>query len=94
MINILQHVLIFALRVEKSSFPRPLTKEEEKDCFKRIKNNDEKAREILIKHNLRLVAHIVKKYYSYLNDQDDLISIGTVGLIKAVKNYDFEKNIK
>ena len=93
-LNILQHVLIFALRIEKNSFPRPLTKEEEIKCFKKIKENDEAARETLIKHNLRLVAHIVKKYYSSTNDQDDLISIGTVGLIKAVKNYDFEKNIK
>lgn len=92
--NLLQNILIFALRVESNSFPRPLSKEEEKKYFKKAKNNDKKAIEILIKHNLRLVAHIVKKYYSNSNDQEDLISIGTIGLIKAVKNYDFTKNIK
>ena len=86
--------MLFALRLEKSSFPRPLNKKEEKECFKKIKENDNVAREILIKHNLRLVAHIVKKYYSTSADQDDLISIGTVGLIKAVKSYDYEKKIK
>ena len=93
-INIIQHILFFALRLEKSSFPSPLNKKEEEECFKKIRKNDFLAREILIKHNLRLVAHIVKKYYSNLLDQDDLISIGTVGLIKAVKSYDYEKKIK
>ena len=92
--NILQNILIFALRVENNSFPRPLSSEEEKKYFKKAKNKDKKAIEILINHNLRLVAHIVKKYYSNSNDQEDLISIGTIGLIKAVKNYDFTKNIK
>ncbi len=94
MLNMLQHVLFFALRVEKNSFPRPLTREEEEECFFKIKNDDEIAKETLIKHNLRLVAHIVKKYYYSIDDQDDLISIGTIGLIKAVKSYDFEKKIK
>lgn len=93
-LNMLQHILFFALRVEKNSFPRPLTKEEEEECFIKIKNGDDTAREILIKHNLRLVAHIVKKYYFSIDDQDDLISIGTIGLIKAVKSYNFEKKIK
>ena len=93
-INVIQHIMLFALRLEKSSFPRPLNKKEEKECFKKIKENNYVAREILIKHNLRLVAHIVKKYYSTSADQDDLISIGTVGLIKAVKSYDYEKKIK
>ncbi len=92
--NIIHHVMFFALRLEKSSFPKPLSKEEEKECFKKIRKNDSFARELLIKHNLRLVAHIVKKYYSTLTDQDDLISIGTIGLIKAVKSYDYEKKIK
>lgn len=92
--NILQNILIFALRVENNSFPRPLSKEEEEKFFKKAKAKDKKAIEILIKHNLRLVAHIVKKYYFNSNDQEDLISIGTIGLIKAVKNYDFTKNIR
>ena len=93
-INVIQHIMLFALRLEKSSFPRPLNKKEEKECFKKIKENDNVAREILIKHNLRLVAHIVKKYYSTSADQDDLISIGTVGLIKAVKSYVFDNRRK
>lgn len=93
-LSILQHILFFALRIEKNSFPRPLTKEEQDQCFRKIKNKDKTAIDMLINHNLRLVAHIVKKYYSSSNDQDDLISIGTIGLIKAVKNYDAEKKIK
>lgn len=93
-INILQHALLFALRIEKTSFPKPLSKKKELECFERIRKNDEKAKEILIKHNLRLVAHIVKKYYFCLDDQEDLISIGTIGLIKAVKSFNFEKKIK
>ncbi len=94
--HILQHIIFFALRIENSSFPKPLSKEEEECCFNKIKQGQNVGywSNILIKHNLRLVAHIVKKYYSSLNDQDDLISIGTIGLIKAVRSYDFEKNIK
>ena len=94
--NILQNILIFALRVEKNSFPKPLSKKEETKCFENIKNknNVEHYREKLIKHNLRLVAHIVKKYYSYTDEHDDLISIGTIGLIKAVGSYNLEKKIK
>lgn len=59
-----------------------------------MKQGDEKARDKLIEHNLRLVAHIIKKYYSNYKEQEDLISIGTIGLIKAVNSYDFEKKTK
>ncbi len=92
-INILQYILFFSLRIEKASFPKPLSKKQEQAYFEKINNNDNTAKEMLIKHNLRLVAHITKKYY-YSNDKDDLISIGTIGLIKAVNSYDLKKNIK
>ena len=73
------------------SFPDALPREEERECFARMKAGDASAREKLIEHNLRLVAHIVKRYYPNAKDQEDLISIGTVGLIKAVDTFD-EKN--
>ena len=85
-------LLFFALHLESSSFPRPLSKKEEEKYFFEYKNGDEKARTVLIEHNLRLVAHIVKKYYYSAAEQDDLISIGTIGLIKAVESFDIEKN--
>ena len=93
--GVLQCVLAFSLRLEKSSFPKPLSTTEENKCFNKMKRcDDKKSFDLLVKHNLRLVAHIVKKYYISANDQDDLISIGTIGLIKAVKRYDFKKKIK
>lgn len=88
-------LLFFILHVTGSgSFPRPLTAQEEKDCLERFKNGDITARNELIEHNLRLVAHIIKKYYANSNDQDDLISIGTIGLIKAVNTFDSSKGIR
>ncbi len=73
-------------------FPKPLTKEEELECIERLQKGDKKARETLINHNLRLVAHIVKKYNNSL-EADDLISVGTIGLIKAVDNFDGSKGV-
>jgi len=91
----LSGLLFFILHVTGSgSFPRPLSAQEEKDCLERFKNGDLAARNELIEHNLRLVAHIIKKYYSNSNDQDDLISIGTIGLIKAVNTFDSSKGIR
>jgi RNA polymerase sporulation-specific sigma factor len=91
----LSGLLFFILHVTGSgSFPRPLTAQEERDCLERLKNGDMKAKNELVEHNLRLVAHIIKKYYSNLNDQDDLISIGTIGLIKAVNTFDSSKGIR
>jgi RNA polymerase sporulation-specific sigma factor len=88
-------LLFFILHVTGSgSFPRPLTAQEERDCLERLRNGDMKAKNELVEHNLRLVAHIIKKYYSNLNDQDDLISIGTIGLIKAVNTFDSSKGIR
>ncbi len=75
-------------------FPEPLSMEEEKIYIDKLKNGDEKARNILIETNLRLVAHICKKYTSTGIDQDDLISIGTIGLIKGINSFNPDKNIK
>ncbi|MFQ6749996.1 MAG: sigma factor, partial [Clostridia bacterium] len=77
-------ILLFSSYINTASgFPKPLTPEEEKSYFEKFKKGDNAAKDILINHNLRLVAHIVKKYYSQSSDQDDLISIGTIGLIKG-----------
>lgn len=73
-------------------FPEPLSKEEEAEWITKLGNKDEKAREVLINHNLRLVAHIVKKYSNSL-EADDLISVGTIGLIKAVDSFDSNKGV-
>ena len=76
------------------SFPRPLSAAEERACLERCTNGDLDARNELVEHNLRLVAHIVKKYYTQADNQDDLISIGTIGLIKAVNTFRPDKNIR
>ena len=75
-------------------FPEPLSSEEEKEFLLRLKNGDEEARNILIERNLRLVAHVSKKYASTNIDQDDLISIGTIGLIKGINSFNMDKNIR
>ncbi len=75
-------------------FPEPLTQEEEKMYLEKMKNGDEEARNILIERNLRLVAHISKKYSSSNVDQDDLISIGSIGLIKGINSFNMDKSFK
>lgn len=75
-------------------FPPPLPKEEETEYFRAAKSGDEEARAKLIEHNLRLVAHIIRKYYSAYKNQDDLISIGSIGLIKAIDSFDYEKGAR
>lgn len=75
-------------------FPEPLTQDEEKFYLDRMKKGDEEARNILIERNLRLVAHVAKKYSSSNIDQDDLISIGSIGLIKGINSFDIDKNFK
>ena len=77
-----------------SSFPKPLKKEEEAECLMLAAQGDLDARNRLIEHNLRLVAHIIKKYYTQADNQEDLISIGTIGLIKAVNTFKPDKGIK
>ena len=69
------------------NFPPPLSHEEEQECFRAAAGGDEEARQKLILHNLRLVSHIVRKYYSGASNQEDLVSIGTIGLVKAVDSY-------
>ncbi|MDY6016924.1 MAG: RNA polymerase sporulation sigma factor SigK [Oscillospiraceae bacterium] len=87
--------LFFALHLKNGgSFPPALSSKDEKEYLKRFKSGDEEAKNVIIEHNLRLVAHIVKKYYSGSGEQDDLISIGTIGLIKAVNTFDETKGIK
>ena len=75
-------------------FPEPLTAEEEKNCLEQMAKGDEEARNILIERNLRLVAHVAKKYSTSNVDQDDLISIGTVGLIKGINSFNIEKGAR
>ena len=78
-----------------NSFPKPLSAQREKELLVQMKNGkNAKAREELIEHNLRLVSHIIKKYYSGYDEQEDLVSIGTIGLIKAVDSFDAEKGIR
>lgn len=80
--------------IGSGSFPKPLSKKEEAHQLELLKQGDPNARNTLIEHNLRLVAHIVKKYYGVSTEQDDLVSIGTIGLIKAVDTFNSDKNIK
>ena len=91
---IVSKVLFFCGSVIGDSFPKPLTREEEEDCLKLYKETgDLLSREKLIKHNLRLVAHVVKKYQS-AEDSDDLISTGTIGLIKAIDSFNASKGVQ
>ena len=77
-----------------NSFPKQLSKREEEGLLEKYKNGDEDAKNKLIEHNLRLVAHIAKKYTSIFKDSDDAVSIGTIGLIKGITSYDFNKKTK
>ena len=80
--------LMLALHLEAGSFPKPLSAREEVETFAALRTGDPTARETLIRHNLRLVVHVAKKYYAQPSDQEDLISIGTIGLMKAVDTFD------
>ena len=89
------NTLLFSLRLSGGgSFPKPLSAAEEREYLRRYAQGDQEARDVLIERNLRLVAHIIKKYYTQSADQEDLISIGTIGLIKAVGTYQPAKSIK
>ena len=88
-------LLFAALHIgETNLFPPPLPPEEEARLLKRMKEGDERAKSRLVEHNLRLVAHIIKKYYAANCDNDELISIGTVGLIKAVNSFEENKGVR
>ena len=89
------NTLVFPLRLsDGGSFPKPLKAEEERACLERFAAGDLDARNTLIEHNLRLVAHIVKKYYTQTGGQDDLISIGTIGLIKGISTFKPDKKVR
>ena len=93
-ILLLMNSLFLMLRISPGdSFPRPLSREKEREYLQRWQQGDLEARNLLVEHNLRLVAHIVKKYYS-VDDADDLISIGTIGLIKGINTYRADKNVR
>ena len=94
LMKIASAIYYFALHVKGAgAFPPPLSAEREADLLEKSRNGDNDARNELIEHNLRLVAHIVKKYYNTGADQDDMISIGTIGLIKAVSTFNTDKGI-
>ena len=86
--------LMYSLQLSTGSFPKPLTKEEEQHYLKLSAQGDLEARNILVERNLRLVAHIMKKYYAQSADQEDLISIGTIGLIKGITTFDAGKGAR
>lgn len=89
------NLLLLILHIQNTSaFPRPLTAKQEREYLQRMHEGDAAARDILIERNLRLVSHIVKKYYSRTNDSDELISIGTIGLIKGIDSFDYTKGTK
>ena len=86
--------LLYSLQLNTGTFPKPLTEKEEKYYLELAAQGDIEARNVLIERNLRLVAHIMKKYYSQTSDQEDLISIGTIGLIKGISTFDAEKGVR
>lgn len=87
--------MLYTLRLDTgSSFPKPLSAEEERHYLALASEGDLQARNILIERNLRLVAHIMKKYYAQTSDQEDLISIGTIGLIKGISSFDPSKGAR
>ena len=83
----LANSMYFVLRISSGSFPRALTAKEEREYLEKFAEGDMQARNALIEHNLRLVAHVIKKYYTASSEQDDLISIGTIGLIKGISTF-------
>ena len=86
--------LLYSLQLSSGSFPRPLTAQEEAFYLERASKGDLEARNILVERNLRLVAHIMKKYYTQTSEQEDLISIGTIGLIKGISSFDASKGAR
>lgn len=94
-LQLLSNLYFFALHVTGAgSFPAPLSAKREAELLEKSRNGNIDARNTLVEHNLRLVAHIVKKYYAASSNQDDLLSIGTIGLIKAVSTFKTDKNIR
>ena len=94
LLNIIKDMLFFTGSYSNGVFPEPLDSAEEEEMITKMLNGDKNARNILIEHNLRLVAHIVKKFDKNNNDTDDLISIGTIGLIKGIDSYNRSRATK
>ena len=86
--------LMYSLQLQTGSFPKPLTAQEEQHYLQLAAQGDLHARNVLIERNMRLVAHIMKKYYAQVSDQEDLISIGTIGLIKGISTFDADKGAR
>ena len=93
-ILLMMSAMMYTLSIQPGSFPKPLSAEEEQEYLKRAAAGDLEARNILIEKNMRLVAHIMKKYYANTSDQEDLISIGTIGLIKGITTFDQSKGAR
>ncbi len=90
-----QYVCFFILHVcGGGAFPKPLSEKKEREYLEKFRQGDMQARNVLVEHNLRLVAHIIKKYYGKQGEQDDLVSIGTIGLIKAINTFNPDKKIR
>ena len=98
MLNLTKLVLNFISLIlgleEPESFPPPLDKETEKEMFEKMKNGDKEARAILIERNLRLISHIIRKYYASYSSPEELLSVGSLGLIKAVDSFKSEKGTR
>ena len=93
--EIFRNLIFFALHIGSPNlFPKPLTRAQETEAVEKARNGDINARNLLIEHNLRLVVHIIKKYDSKYNEQEDLISIGTIGLIKGINSYNPDKGVR
>ena len=94
MLELAKQLVFFTGYLSQNAFPQPLSEVEEAEWLVRLQEGDAEARDILIRHNLRLVAHIAKKFESAPEEQDDLISIGTIGLIKGINTFKADKNVK
>ena len=95
LLQIFENIVLFALHLGSPNlFPKPLTKKQENEALQKAAEGDKAARDMLIEHNLRLVVHIIKKYYSSSDEQEDLISIGTIGLIKGINSFCPEKGTR
>lgn len=93
--QLFSNIIFFALHLGSPNlFPKPLSKKDEETAVKKAMKGDINARNLLIEHNLRLVVHIIKKYYANNSDQDDLISIGTIGLIKGINSFNPNKGVR
>lgn len=94
MVSVINGLLLLLSYITNNTFPQPLSTKEEKEILARMLAGDEEARNILTEHNLRLVAHIIKKYDNTGEDMDDLISIGTIGLIKAINTFNPDRGAR